>query len=88
MPLTGECSGAVLEGGLRLGGQRAEGRLWGWSGALAGKATLGARAGAVGSHTWGLCFQSAKGLHSPSGKGHISCMPGHAPSLCVIGPFF
>ena len=56
MPLTGECSGAALEGGLCLGGQHAEGQLWGWRGAVAGEAILGAGAGAVGSHTSGLCF--------------------------------
>lgn len=40
-------------------------------------------AGSLGSRTWGLCFQCAKGLHSPNRKGLISCMPGHAPSLPV-----
>lgn len=48
----------------------------------------GTGAGAVGPRTWRLYFQSAKGLHSPSRTGHISCMPDHAPSLSAAQVLF
>lgn len=67
-------SGAALEEGSVLEvGSGAAGEQW------QGKQC---RAEAVGSHAWGLCSHSARGLRSPS------CMPRRAPSLSVAQVLF